>query len=54
MTGNPALETTTPTTLEIQGCTPLVGTTMVDGSKNAASPLIAAAACLPQQVTPQG
>ncbi|MGH3826893.1 MAG: hypothetical protein ACRDQX_06940, partial [Pseudonocardiaceae bacterium] len=51
MTGGPALDTSAPTALKIRGGTPLAGTTMVDGSKNAALPLLAAAACMPQQVT---
>lgn len=50
MTPHCAPETATPTALEIQGGTPLVGTAVVDGSKNAALPLLAAAACLQNQV----
>ncbi|MGH3833727.1 MAG: hypothetical protein ACRDRS_25370 [Pseudonocardiaceae bacterium] len=51
MTGGPALDTSAPTALEIRGSTPLAGTTVVDGSKNAALSLLAAAACMQQQVT---
>ncbi len=50
MTGGPDPGTAVPPVLEIQGGTPLAGATVVDGSKNAALPLLAAAACLQQQV----
>ncbi len=50
MTGGPDPGTVAPTALEIQGGTPLAGATVVDGSKNAALPLLAAAACLQQRV----
>ncbi|MGH3721218.1 MAG: hypothetical protein ACRDRI_20670 [Pseudonocardiaceae bacterium] len=50
MDGGPAPETAAATALEIRGGTPLAGATVVDGSKNAALPLLAAAACLEQQV----
>ncbi len=50
MTDGPAPETVVPTALEIQAGTPLAGVAVVDGSKNAALPLLAAAACLQQQV----
>ncbi|MGH3752559.1 MAG: hypothetical protein ACRDRP_07670 [Pseudonocardiaceae bacterium] len=51
MPGGPVLETSGPTTLVIRGGTPLADTTVVDGSKNAALPLLAAAACMQQQIT---
>jgi UDP-N-acetylglucosamine 1-carboxyvinyltransferase len=49
-----APETAASTALEIRGGTPLAGATVVDGSKNAALPLLAAAACLQQQVELRG